>query len=128
MDSLGQIATESPELADSDSGRARKRDSLFLTAQLTLPGRDTVHNVRVRNLSEGGLMAEYDRVVEPGTPVTLEMRGLGELAGRVAWCTRGRLGIAFDQQIDPGRARKPIGTGGRTPGYAKPLIVSVPRR
>ena len=53
--------------------------------------------------------------VEPGTTVTLEMRGLGEMTGTVAWWTQGRLGIALDRPIDPSRARKPVGTGTTTP-------------
>lgn len=128
MDILGRIDPDVDGPDATDSGRTRKRDSLFLTAKLTLPGRDAVDNVRVRNLSEGGLMAEYDRAVEPGTPVTLELRGLGELDGRVAWCTRGRLGIAFEQPIDPARARKPVGTGASSPSYAKPLVITTRRR
>lgn len=126
MDSFGSIEAETADAAES--GRARKRDSLFLSARLTFPGKPVTHDVRVRNLSEGGLMAEYEPIVEPDTAVTLEMRGLGELTGRVAWCTRGRLGIAFDLPIDPSRARKPVGTGKPAPAYTKPLLVPARRR
>ena len=123
MDSVESIGAEAAE-----SGRTRKRDSLFLSARLTLAGKPATHEVRVRNLSEGGLMAEYDAIVEADTAVTLEMRGLGEMTGRVAWCAHGRLGIAFDHPIDPSRARKPVGTGKPVPAYAKPLIVPARRR
>ena len=126
MDSLGRIDPQADDDAagDSEGARARKRDSLFLAARLTFDGGTATHDVRVRNLSEGGLMAEYEQPVAPGTSVTLEMRGLGELTGRVAWCTRGRLGIAFDFPIDPARARKPVGTGAMTPSFVKPVIVT----
>lgn len=129
MDGVGRVK-DGIELASADgsSKRSRKRDSLFLSARLRLGDESEAHEVRVRNLSAGGLMAELDRTVAQGTPVHLELRGLGELTGTVAWCTRGRMGIAFDCPIDPARARKPVGSGGRTPGYAKPLIVPVPRR
>ena len=123
MDSFGRADATAPD----DNGRARKRDSLFLSARLTLAG-GTTHDVRVRNLSEGGLMAEYDASVEPGAAVTLDLRGVGEVTGRIAWCTHGRIGIAFDHPIDPARARKRVGNGTGTPGYAKPLIVSARRR
>ena len=78
---------------DGDGARIgdRRRDSLFMIAQLRLAGADTVHEVRVRNLSVGGLMIEFDRDVAVGAGVMLEMRGLGEVKGRVAWCTRGRV-------------------------------------
>lgn len=129
MDSLGRIDTSGEDAgAQADSGRVRKRDSLFLAARLTFEGKDTTHDVRVRNLSEGGLMAEYEPPVAAGVAVTLEMRGLGEMTGRVAWCTRGRLGIAFDHPIDPARARKPVGNGTTTPVFVKPIIVSTRRR
>lgn len=113
--------------ADADSGqRKRKRDSLFLSARLWLSGVPGEHEVRIRNLSEGGLMAELDRPVAPGTAARLEMRGLGELSGSVAWSAHGRLGIALDHPIDPSRARKPVSGKGAT-GYARPLIVPAPR-
>ena len=95
-------------------GRQRKRDSLFLSARLTVAGARSGYDVRVRNLSAGGLMAEYGAPVATGTAVTLEMRGLGEMTGHVAGCTDGRIGIALDHPIDPSLARKPVGSGTRT--------------
>ena len=125
MDSLGRIDPQADDVAgESEGARTRKRDSLFLAARLTFAAGTVTHDVRVRNLSEGGLMAEFEHPVAPGTAVKLEMRGLGELSGRVAWCTRGRLGIAFDFPIDPARARKPVGTGTTTPSFVKPVIVT----
>lgn len=128
MDGIGRV--EPVEAGEgADGARSRKRDSLFLSARLQLAGEATVHEVRVRNLSPGGLMAELNGPVAPGAAVTLEMRGLGTLTGTVAWCTRGRIGIALDEPIDPRRARKPVGAGARTPSYVKPVLVARgPRR
>ena len=89
--------------------RARGRDSLLLIAHLQLGDERGIREVRVRNLSEGGLMLELDKVVEVGTPVRLDLRGIGETIGKVAWCTEGRMGIALDSPIDPKKARKPVG-------------------
>lgn len=102
--------------------RTRRRDSLFLSARVSITGIPGEHDARVRNLSAGGLMVELDRVAEPGTAVALAMRGLGDLTGQVAWCTHGRIGIALDSPIDPKLARKPVGLGASTPDYAKPLL------
>lgn len=123
MDGVGRINSgEASSEAVPSGGRARKRDSLLLSARVRVGDQTATYEARVRNLSEGGLMIELDQIVEPGTPVTLDMRGLGEITGTVAWCTRGRLGVALDHPIDPARARKPIGAGGAS-GTVRPLAV-----
>lgn len=104
------------------AGRARGRDSLFLMARLTIEGDRVTRDVRVRNLSEGGLMVELARSVAVGAAVMLELRGIGEVTGRVAWQAEGRIGVAFDEPIDPMLARKPVGKGPGTPFYAKPFL------
>ena len=118
------MGEESGQISATNNARSRKRDSLFLSARLRVGDSPAVHDVRVRNLSAGGLMAELDQPVAEGTRVHLDMRGLGALTGSIAWSTRGRVGVVLDQPIDPARARKPIGGGRTTPGYAKPLIVT----
>ena len=105
---------------DEDGQRGRGRDSLFLSAQLVLPGETGERTVRVRNLSAGGLMIECERLLPVGTTLLLALRGVGEVQGHVAWCAEGRMGIALDQPIDPKRARKPVGGGTGTPDYVKP--------
>ena len=108
--------------ADFDGQRNGSRDSLMLTAQFRVTGDERTVQVRVRNLSSGGLMAEYAAPVEIRTPVEIEVRGVGWVKGRIAWATDGRVGVAFDIEIDPMLARKPVGKG--TPGatYAKPVL------
>jgi hypothetical protein len=128
MDGFDRIFGQ-PTAAAVDGADAREpvsergRDSLFLTASLWLGNDDTPREVRIRNLSAGGMMAELSVVVPAGMTVRLDVRGIGDVSGRVAWCTAGRIGIALDQQIDPKRARKPVTGGTKTPFYAK----SVPR-
>lgn len=105
--------------AEGSVKRGRARDSLYLRADLKFDDEPRIREVRVRNLSVGGMMAELDRVVPSGTPVSVTVRGIGEVAGRVAWCAEGRAGISFDVQIDPKKARKPIGKRASTSDYAK---------
>ncbi|MDR6147002.1 hypothetical protein QE363_002795 [Sphingomonas sp. SORGH_AS870] len=100
--------------------RNGRRDSLLLMAAMTLGDDPVTREVRVRNISEGGLMAELPVAVEIGTPIQFDLRGIGLVAGRVAWCTQGRVGVAFDRPIDPKLVRKPVGGGTSTPEYAKP--------
>lgn len=100
---------------DVTSKRLRTRDSLFLTAYVRLGEEAALREVRVRNLSEGGLMVELAKVVDVGTPVALDLRGIGHVTGKVAWCTEGRMGIALDSPIDPKKARKSTGGGDAEP-------------
>ncbi|WP_431470636.1 PilZ domain-containing protein [Sphingosinithalassobacter sp. LHW66-3] len=112
-------AASSDEAASQRSGA---RDSLLLTAQFRVAGTGESLQVRVRNLSAGGLMAEYAEPVAVGTPVEVDLRGVGMVTGRIAWCAERRVGVAFDREIDPMAARKPVGKGGHTPHYAKAII------
>ncbi|MDT8757658.1 PilZ domain-containing protein [Sphingomonas psychrotolerans] len=108
--------------ADFAGQRNGSRDSLMLTAQFRVAGDDRTAQVRVRNLSSGGLMAEYAAPVEIRTPVEIEVRGVGWVKGRIAWATDGRVGVAFDIEIDPMLARKPVGKGAPGATYAKPVL------
>ena len=54
-------------------------------------------------------MAEVDDALSVGTAVEIDVRGVGWTPGRVAWVAAGRIGIAFDNLIDPLAARKPVG-------------------
>lgn len=105
---------------DPASQRNAARDSLFLAATLRIEKVDLP--VRVRNISAGGLMAEYGEPVDSGTPVEINVRGVGWIRGHIAWSAEGRIGIAFDRPIDPLLARKPVGSGTNTPHYVKPHI------
>ncbi len=91
--------------------RAQARDSLLLVARCRLGEQRAERDVRVRNLSEGGLMIELDTPAEVGTRVWLDLRGIGEVVGKVAWCVAGRMGISLDVAIDPKLARKSVGGG-----------------
>ena len=104
---------------DPNAQRGGARDSLLLSAQLRLPVDAAPTTVRVRNLSHGGLMAEFAGRAEIGDPVLIEVRGIGWVAGQVAWVAEGRLGIAFDSAIDPLLARKPVAVTTKPPTLPK---------
>jgi len=65
-----------------------------------------LESVRVRNLSPSGMMAETSILFVVGTQVRVELRGIDPLTGRVVWVTDGRMGIAFDAEVDPRRVRR----------------------
>ena len=89
--------------------RELERDSLFLKAALKFVDGEDCGEVRVRNLSAGGLMAEAPVRAKRGDKVELELRNIGRVSGYVAWVAQGRFGVAFDFVIDPKEARKPVG-------------------
>ncbi len=91
-----------------DAQRGRERDSLLLSAQLKVASLATPVTVRIRNLSAGGLMAEFAGQGDVGSKVDVEIRGIGWVSGRIAWRAEGRIGIALDREIDPLLARKPV--------------------
>lgn len=93
----------------SASKRVMNRDSLLLKAILRFANTQEERVVRIRNLSAGGLMAEVLGGPMRGERVEINLHSLGWVSGYIAWATDGRVGIAFDQPINPRDARKPIG-------------------
>lgn len=78
-----------------------QRQDRFLTAEVSVPGHDGVHQIRVRNLSAGGMMGEGDVAVDRGSQLNIEMPNLGAVTGTVAWTQGARFGVAFAHDIDP---------------------------
>ncbi|MGN6691524.1 MAG: PilZ domain-containing protein [Sphingopyxis sp.] len=89
--------------------RSADRDSLFMQANLTLPGQAAPMVVRVRNLSAGGMLAEAPfRGVAQGAVVEIELRNVGFVPGRIVWVGEGKFGIAFDRPVDPQAVRRQV--------------------
>ena len=88
--------------------RSVSRDSLFLLADIRVEQNAEVHRVRVRNLSDGGMMGEGHLRVQRGHRVSVELRNVGAVGGTVAWVQDNRFGVAFDEEIESQRARRPL--------------------
>lgn len=84
------------------------RDSLLLVAEITAEGSMSALRYTVHNLSAGGLMAQGRDPLPVGARVSLTLRNVGAVQGRVAWAEEGRYGIAFDRNIDPQAVRAPV--------------------
>jgi len=108
--------------ADADarfeSMRSEPRDSMFLMAVMRRAGGPDV-TVKIRNLSPGGMMAESPVSFSRGDVIEAELRGIGQVTGKIAWTAGGRVGVQFDAVIDPRLARKPVG-GNPQPQLVKP--------
>lgn len=88
--------------------RKHERDSLFLVAGLRLDHDGAPYAVKLRNISASGLMAEGAMRVARGRKVWLELAGIGQVPGTVAWAAGDRCGIAFDSPIDAAMVRFPV--------------------
>lgn len=91
--------------------RSVARDSLFLLADIRVEQSVESHRVRVRNLSDGGMMGEGNLRVQRGLRVSVNLRNIGAVNGTIAWVQDNRFGIAFDEEIDSQQARRPLGPG-----------------
>jgi hypothetical protein len=84
------------------------RDSLLLVADITAEGSMSATRYTVHNLSAGGMMAQGQHPLPVDSRVSLTLRNIGAIQGRVAWAEEGRYGIAFDRNIDPQAVRAPV--------------------
>ena len=108
--------------SDGASRRCAKRDSLFLLTTVSDEAGHPLGKARVRNLSETGLMADCEASFRDGDRLVVLLRGVGEVSGQVSWVRGDRIGMAFDQRIDPQAARKPVtASGDMLPAYLRPL-------
>jgi hypothetical protein len=62
---------------------------------------------RVRNLSAKGLGGVTDAHLEPGQNISIILRGIGLVAGHVAWVKGDRFGMEFDEIISVERISMP---------------------
>ena len=109
--------------SDGASKRSAKRDSLFLLTALADEAGQPLGKARVRNLSETGLMADCEASFRDGDRIVVHLRGIGDVKGQVSWVRGDRIGMAFDERIDPQAARKPVSgnAGEGVPHYLRPL-------
>lgn len=88
--------------------RAEDRTSMFLQAELTpLDGRPK-ETCRVRNVSAGGVMCETRQTYVSDERVLVTLRSVGTTAGTVKWVSSNRVGVSFDEEIDPRALRRPV--------------------
>ena len=115
--------SNTPQLDENaaEAKRERNRESMFLLAGVRFSEGAAMLNARVRNLSSGGMMIDSAIEYSKGHVVFVDLKNIGVVSGYVAWSTTTRLGIAFDNQIDPKLARLPLITSAPIPEYARPV-------
>lgn len=96
-------------MIDRQDNRRHDRDSLFLVAELRLERDGAPYDVKLRNISDSGVMAEGAMRVSRGSRVYVDLRNIGIVAGQVAWAAGDRCGIAFDETIQSSLVQFPVG-------------------
>lgn len=84
------------------------RDTLLLVADIVAEGEASTARYTVRNLSPGGMLAQGEHPLAIGARVSVSLRNIGTVQGKVAWAKNSRYGIAFDKEIDPQAVRAPV--------------------
>lgn len=76
------------------------RSSLFMLTRITLENNARQYEVKMRNLSPKGMMAEGKLPVASGSRLTINLDNGDDVKGTVAWIEGSRFGIAFDGEVD----------------------------
>jgi len=84
--------------------RQEKRTEIDETARLH-PNSWSSLEVRVLDLSAGGFRAQCEARVIVGSPVKIEIEGIGPVNAHVTWRRGDRIGAKFDSPIDLSRCR-----------------------
>ena len=118
---MASVPNSSDENALNARGqRSTNRSSLFLLGKMGVDGGVSSEAIRIRNLSPTGLMAEAPTMLAVGTAVVVEMKTMAPVKGKVVWATDGRMGVAFNAEIDPAKVRQPVGKAeDPTPDFLK---------
>lgn len=111
-------------LHDTMSARGAARDSLFLQAEISVPGWPAPAMARVRNLSPGGMLAESAHQVAEGTMLQVTLPNVGPVTARCVWSSEGRFGVAFDHAIEAQAVRRRSAANQELP----PTLLGQPRR
>jgi diguanylate cyclase (GGDEF)-like protein len=74
------------------------RQRLMRRAVASIGGART--EIRLRNISPMGALAECDRPVAPDTQLTIDIVGAGPVTGIVRWAQAGKFGVLFDEPFN----------------------------
>lgn len=92
----------------AEQHRNLDRDALLLVADVVAEGTASAMRCTVHNLSSGGMMAQGQPEPAVGARVSVTLRNLSVVQGKVVWAENGRFGITFDREIDPEAVRAPV--------------------
>ena len=90
-------------LSDSAPVPADRRDgerhlTLFRVGSIVIGDRREL--CLIKNISAGGMLIRAYSLLEPGAPVSVELKRGEPIAGRVSWTRGDNSGIEFDRRVD----------------------------
>ncbi len=94
-----QLVARGVPLAPRCFGSAREARLALLRSAVLHCG-DRSFQVRVRNISSGGAMAESERSLLPDSRIEIEFGEGKRLGGEIRWSEKGRFGIKFDRAFE----------------------------
>jgi diguanylate cyclase (GGDEF)-like protein len=97
----GRLANSVTVEADGYQCIREPRQRLMRRAIAEIDGQ--VMEIRLRNISAMGALAECPHPVSPGTVITIDIVGVGPVVGSVRWSQSGKFGIQFADSFDLAR-------------------------
>lgn len=89
-------------------GRRAVRHSVYLLAAVRAEDGRPLGEVKIRNISSTGMMAETGLPLRKGDAVEIDLRGIGAVQAVVIWRTLHKVALRFDLPIDPLLTRRKI--------------------
>lgn len=77
------------------------RHSMLIAGRIRSVESQNWEKALCRNLSQGGMRADSAHAWAVGTAVICELRGVGEVPGRIVWVKGKSIGLRFNHPIDP---------------------------
>jgi hypothetical protein len=84
-----------------DWARQRVHRRILLNESATLQAGGETHDVRVVDVSRGGVGLDFAKELAVDSLVVIKLRTGRRMVGRVAWCRAGRTGIEFASELTP---------------------------
>lgn len=79
--------------------RRTERDEVFRRTTVSIDAKPALRAIVV-NISPLGCMIRCDAPAQQAMPLTVDLPGMGSVAGTVSWSVMGRIGVEFVSPID----------------------------
>ena len=95
---LYSLSEAPPAPAAEDRRNGERHLTLFRVGSVTIGDRREL--CLIKNVSAGGMLIRAYCHIEPGTPLSVELKQGRSVSGKVSWVRDDNVGIAFDSPVD----------------------------